>query len=79
MSDHKPSSGAAIRNMIQGIVEVLLALIGVVRHRTDRMITIAYEVVFVAWNLLKGPQRRSVVRHDEQSAAAQPRMGGIAG
>jgi hypothetical protein len=61
-------------SIFSSIAGLLLAVVGVVRHRTDQLITVLYELFFVA-------RSRLVQRHggSEPGNAAQPRMRGVTG
>ncbi|MGV9567715.1 hypothetical protein [Streptomyces sp. NPDC003480] len=58
-------------------VGLLLAVVGVVRHRADQMITILYEAYFVVRSRLGGDTHRH--QGAEAGTAAQPRMRNAAG
>jgi hypothetical protein len=63
--------------MGSSLIEMLLAFIGLVRHRTDQMITTVLEVFFVLRSRLGGDRRH--IRNSEAGNTTQPRMRGVTG
>ncbi|MDX3092675.1 hypothetical protein PV436_31450 [Streptomyces sp. ME12-02E] len=60
----------SISMLLSGLIGLLLAGVGIVRHRTDQMITALYELFFVMRSRLAGDTRH---RNGEAGSAARPR------
>lgn len=59
------------------LVDYLLGFVGVVRYRTDRMITAAFEASFVVLSWFRGKTKH--YRNGESNNTAQPGMRGVTG
>jgi hypothetical protein len=66
----RPTIGMSASMLLSSLIGLLMAAVGIARHRTDQMITALYEAYFVARSRLAGGTRH---RNGEAGGAAQPR------